>query len=423
MQNKNSTTTITVPVERLVPGLYIDLGLSWKQHPFLFSRFKLKSAAEIAVIQQLGLDTVTVFPERSDAKAKEFEPQSVTNSEPVTTRETLWKSKRKSIDAAAQYRRRRGKVAHRYQETVKRVKRLNKDLNANPANAIRDAGEVIEEVTAAFTDKGDVLINLINLADSDYSYYNHSLNVTVLSMTLGHAIGLEPHELHDLGMAAMLHDIGKAMIPNKIVMKRGTLSKTESKLLETHTQLGGKLARNMRRLRPEIIDVIEQHHEYIDGSGYPNGLTGDAIKRNSRIVAIANLYDNLCNPPNSADALPPKSVMAILFKKYSDKLDSALVQQMIACMGVYPPGTVVELSDQSIGLVTAVNTKVLLKPHVLLYNPEIPRNEALAIDLTEYEDLSIVDVLRPGDYDKRIYDYLGIQERIGYFYENLNPPL
>jgi len=423
MQNTDNPKTLTVPVERLVPGLYVDLKLSWKQHPFLFSRFKLKSAEEIAIIQQLGLKTVTVFPDRSDAKAKEHDAPNQPDNDPEATRNTLWDTKRKRIDAAAQYRRRRGKVAHRYQETVKKVKRLNQDLNANPANAMRDAGEVIAEMTSAFTHQGDLLINLINLADSDYSYYNHALNVTVLSMTLGRAIGLEAHELHDLGMAAMLHDIGKAMIPNKIVMKRGPLSKTENKLLETHTQLGGKLARNLRQLRPEVIEVIEQHHEFIDGSGYPKGLKGDALKRNTRIVAITNLYDDLCNPANSADALPPKAVMAILFKKYANKLDSTLVQQMIACMGVYPPGTVVQLSDQSIGLVTAVNTKALLKPHVLLYNPEIPRNEALAIDLTEHDDLSIVDVLRPGDYDKRIYDYLGIQERIGYFYENLNPPM
>ena len=86
-------------------------------------------------------------------------------------------------------------------------------------------------------------------------------------------------------------------------------------------------------------------------------------------------------------------------------------------MGVYPPGTVVQLSDESIGLVVAVDSKALLRPQVLLYKPEIPKNEALLVNLAQHEDLSVVQVLKPGDYPKRIYDYLGIQERVGYFYD------
>ncbi len=89
-------------------------------------------------------------------------------------------------------------------------------------------------------------------------------------------------------------------------------------------------------------------------------------------------------------------------------------------MGVYPPGTVVKLSDGSVGLVTAINAKALLKPQVLLYREDIPRREALSIDLAEQDEISITDVIKPEDYDPRIYDYLGIKERVGYFFEMID---
>ena len=418
MERKRKEKSIKLAVDRLVPGLYIDLELSWKQHPFLFSRFKLKSESEIQIIRQLGLSEVSVFPERSEAQVPTLDDAPTQSTD--TSKDQLWADKRERIEEAARYRRRRDNVSHKYKETVKKVKRLNQDLKTAPANAMRDAGEVIENMIETFDTQSQVLINLVNLSDAGFTFYNHALNVTVLSLMLGRALGLSTDELRDLGLGAMLHDVGKTLIPSKVLMKRGEFTRAEVELIKTHTVLGARLARQVQKLRPEAIAVIEQHHEMLDGSGYPEGLKGDAQSRYAKIVAITNIYDKLCNPDNPADALPPKAVMAILYAKYKNKLDTELVQRLITILGIYPPGTVVRLSDDSIGLVTAVDSKALLKPHILLYNPDIPRNEALSIDLTEHPELSISDVLKPGDYDQRIYDYLGIQERIGYFYENLS---
>ena len=406
---------IKVPVDRLVPGLFIDLEKSWMHHPFLFSKFKLKSAQEIAIIQELGFREVTVFPDRSDTKVPDA---SNAPAGEVLNEKSLWDRKHNQIDLAAQYRSNRNRIANRYHETVKKIKNLTVDLKAAPANAVRDAHEVVGEMVKAFDNDSNVLINLVNLADQRFTMYNHSLNVTVLSLYLGGVIGMDQNQLRKLGMGAVIHDLGKVVVPDKVLMKRDALNPSEMKLLQSHPLLGARLVQKIDALPPEALSIIEQHHEYLDGSGTPKGIRDAEITQMARIVAVVNLYDNLCNPPDPKDAMTPKNAMATLFQKYKNKLDGQIVQKFIHTMGVYPPGTVVKISDGSIGLVVAVDPKSLLKPQVLLYNEDIPRTEAVMIDLRNYSDLSITDVLKVGEYPDRIFTYLGIQERVGYFYDS-----
>lgn len=406
---------IKLGVDKLVPGLYVDLELSWAQHPFLFRRFKIKSVDEIAVIKELGLSEVTVFPDKS--KAEVLEPGEKREVVKTQNKDELWESKKQRIDNAAKYRHRRHNTSKRYMEQIKRVKNLTNNLKGAPANAMRDAWQVIDEMAEAFDGDGHVMINLVNLADERFTVHHHSLNVSVLTLSLAKAMNIRSIELRQLGVGAILHDIGKVTLPAKVLMKQTRLNSSEQKLLDTHPALGGRLVQNAKDIPEEVQQIIEQHHEFLDGSGFPHGFQGEQISKLARIVAITNAYDNLCNPNDPKTALTPKAAMAVLYAKYKNKLDTEIVQRFIQTMGVYPPGTVVQLSDESIGLVTAVDQNALLLPKILLYHPDVPRTEALHIDLKEHSDLKIVDALKPGSYPARIYEYLGIRERLGYFYE------
>lgn len=406
---------IKLSVEKLVPGLYIDLELSWAQHPFLFRRFKIKSADEIAVIKELGINEVTVYPDKSKAEVPGSDGKR--EAPKAQSKDELWESKKQRIDNAAKYRHSRHKTSKQYMEQIKRVKNLTSNLKSAPANAMRDAWQVIDEMAEAFDGDGHVMINLVNLGDERFSVHHHSLNVSVLTLSLAKAMNITSIELRQLGVGAILHDIGKIALPAKVLMKQTPLNESEQKLLGTHPALGGRLVQHVKDIPEEVQQVIEQHHESLDGSGYPNGFQGEQISKLARIVAITNAYDNLCNPNDPKSAMTPKAAMAVLYAKYKHKLDTDIVQRFIQTMGVYPPGTVVQLSDESIGLVIAVDTNALLQPKILLYHPDIPRTEALHIDLQEHSDLNIVDALKPGSYPGRIYEYLGIRERLGYFYE------
>lgn len=407
---------ITLKVEQLKPGIYVDLELSWSQHPFLFKRFIIKSANDIKVIQELGLTEVTVFPERCKTDIPNNE---VMLSNSAGNRDQMWQKKQQRIEEAAQYRSKRQKKSKEYIERVKEIKNLTNNLKHAPANAIASAREVAKTMCEVFNSDEDVLINIVNFTDDRFTMHHHTLNVTVLTLSLAKALGIKDMDLHWLCVGAILHDIGKAAIPSKITMKKEPLNISEQKLLNTHPSFGGRLARKLDGVNDQAAEIIEQHHEYIDGTGFPQGLSGDAISQLSRIVAITNAYDNLCNPSNAEDALTPKAAMAILYAKFQGKLDTKIIQYFIKNMGVYPPGTIVILSDDSIGLVTAVDSSALLQPQILLYHPDIPPAEALHINLKSHPELSIKEVLVGKDCPERIYQYLGVSERTGYYYDTL----
>jgi putative nucleotidyltransferase with HDIG domain len=374
-------------------------------------------------MKDLGLKEVILYPDKSTPESLEASKESDALSEfeseeaEPASQEELWQQKQEALKKADSFRINRKKVAQAYREKQKRVKNLTNDLKQSPANAIRDASEVIDDMLEGFSDDSDVLINLVSLSSDDHSHHCHSLNVTVLSLTIGHALQMPMEQLKLLGLGAILHDIGKAAVPASILIKKGPKTASEIKLLQTHTTMGARIAESLPEVDPDVIHVIRHHHEFLDGTGYPSQLKEDEISTICRIVAITNIYDNLCNHPDPEKAVIPKFAMAMLFKKYQKKLDIDLVQHFIKTFGVYPPGTVVQLNDESIALVISVDPSTILNPKVLLYNPDIPPNQALLVSLAEHDDLEVVKVLKPNECPPRVYEYLGIQENMGFYLE------
>lgn len=419
MANKSpkQDKSFAISVDRLVPGLYVDVGLNWTEHPFLFRKFRIKSQDEIDVIKSL-VKEVTVFPGKSvvGAEPERAEEARLRPSAEESARKQ-WNEKKERMDEARHYREQRRKLSQRYQETSKKVMRFNKDVKTSPANAIKDAQEIVEALAGTFESSSSVLIDLINLSDSAYGEYAHSLNVTVLAMSIAKALELPSTEMRDIAMGALLHDIGKTMVPAKVLMKKGPLTGPEQKLAANHPLFGVKLVDNLPAAEVSEVakKIIAQHHELADGTGYPRGIKGKEMLRQSQIVALANIYDNFCNPPDPAQALNPKTAMATLYTRFSDKLDPELIGVFVRSMGIYPPGTLVKLSDESVGLVINVDSSNLLKPSVLLYNPDIPRSEALLVNLCDISGLTIDSVLNPEDCPENVKSYLGLKERLGYF--------
>jgi putative nucleotidyltransferase with HDIG domain len=411
-----------ISVDRLVPGLFVDIELPWNRHPFLMSRFRIKTQQQIDVIRDLGLKSILVNLERS-APGVLPAPEPPAAAAPAVPAEmpsaaasSLWQDKKARIDRADQFRERHANRSQQYNQTAREAKQLMRDLDTRPANAVQSANQMVDSMTDAFSQDRDVIMNLITLQGDEQGMYHHSLNVLVLSMLLGASAGFSKDELRVLGLGALLHDIGKVRVPSQILMKTTPLKGPEQALYQMHARYGSEISQKIGELPPTVLDIIHHHHELLDGSGYPDGLLGVQISRAVRIVALANLYDNLCNPPNIADAMIPKVAMSTLFTRYKGKLDPELVALFIRTLGVFPPGTVVRLSDGSIGMVIAVDSKELLKPEILLYHAEVPKKEALIVDLRN-EDLSIETALTPGQYPTEVLEYLGVRSRAGYFFE------
>jgi len=163
------------------------------------------------------------------------------------------------------------------------------------------------------------------------------------------------------------------------------------------------------------MKAVFQHHELQDGSGYPQGLKGKDQSLAARIVAIANVYDNHCNRLNPVDSLTPHTALAYMFSNQKDFFDRGLLALFIQCLGVYPPGTIVSLSNGLIGMVLSVNPRDPLHPSLLIYNPDIPKKEALIFDLSDEPGVRIEGSIRPSKLASEVHDYLSPRTRVTYY--------
>ncbi|MBK6293657.1 MAG: HD domain-containing protein [Rhodoferax sp.] len=265
--------------------------------------------------------------------------------------------------------------------------------------------------------ESDIAINLMKDKPGGEDVYFHSLNVTLLSMMLAKELKAPPEAIRLIGMGAMFHDVGKLDIPDRIVRKTEPLTKPELSLLQQHCAYGVETGRKLS-LPNEALTVIAQHHEYSDGTGYPKGLKGSDIFLLARVVAIVNCYDNLCNPVKQSAALTPHQALSLMYAQQRARFDTAALTTFVRCMGIYPPGTVVVLSNESIGMVVSVNSTVPLKPTVLIYDPAVPRERAILVELESEPEVSISRALKPEQLPKPVYDYLAPRRRLTYYFDS-----
>ncbi|MDP2784807.1 MAG: HD domain-containing protein [Sulfurimicrobium sp.] len=262
----------------------------------------------------------------------------------------------------------------------------------------------------------NIAVHLMNDKIAGEDVYYHSLNVAVLAMILGRESGLPAEEVSLLGMGALFHDVGKSRIPDTVLLKTEPLNHAERALYRLHCHMGVEISEQLG-LAPSAIDIIAQHHETMNGKGYPCGLQGDKISRLARIVVIVNAYDNHCNRINPNDSLTPHEALALMFSRERELYDNELLKLFIKCMGVYPPGSIVQLSNEAVGMVVSINAKQALRPSVLIYDPTVPKEEAIIYDLTDDPDIKIVECIRPNLLLREIYDYLSPRKRVTYYFD------
>jgi putative nucleotidyltransferase with HDIG domain len=238
----------------------------------------------------------------------------------------------------------------------------------------------------------------------------------MLSMMMARELHLPQEVVGALGMGALFHDIGRKEIPNRILMSTEPLTQAERHLYEMHCQYGVEMGQRLKFAAP-VLAIIREHHEFADGTGYPAKLKGEAIGLLSRIVVLANHYDKLCNPVHLADALTPNEALSLMFAKQRSKFDPKLLQVFIRCLGVYPPGTIVQLSNGVIGMVATVNTTRPMKPVLVIYDESIPREEAILLDLDRETDLNIAKPIRPAQVSLDVYNYLSPRKRVSYYFD------
>ncbi|HEY0906996.1 MAG TPA: HD domain-containing phosphohydrolase, partial [Methylophilus sp.] len=309
--------TYYIQVSQLKVGLYIHLDLGWMDHPFSVSNFKISDETQIEAIKALGLQKLRYDPNRSSAN-----PTSLNNVIAFPRqRHQVLSDAQAALSPLQKKQQALRQAIHESEQkflasslAVKQLQRLASD---HPAQAYLQATQLVADMVSSTLTESDLAIHAMNGSRTGDQHYQHELNVLVLSMMLAKTVNLSEEEANMLGLAAILHDIGKRRINDRILLKKEALTLSESHVLQTHVELGLDTLKSLD-LPKRTLRLIAQHHELADGSGYPRGLQGDAIDPLAHILIIVNRYDNLCNPLNSVMAKSPYEALGMMFAQQRD---------------------------------------------------------------------------------------------------------
>ena len=412
-----------ITLDQLRIGLYVYLDLKWFEHPFAFNNFKIKDEEQIALIRTLGLKKVRYDAARSDQRPAPSQPAKAGDDkppEPTLKEHPALAAKRALVEKIKLQREASARIETAFVDTAKTIHNVEKNLLTHPEETIKQADQLVEQIADSILSAPELALHVMGDKLGGEELYFHSLNVTMLSLMMARDIKLPAETVKLLGMGALFHDIGWRDIPKKILMKLEPLTQAERNYLELHCQYGVEIGRNLK-LPVATLTIIHEHHELYDGSGYPRKLKGDTINLLGRIVAIANYYDELCNPLNIANALTPHEALATMFAKLRTKFDPRLLQVFVRCLGVYPPGTVVQLSNGVIGMVATINTAKPMKPMIVVYDAQIPKEEAILVDMESEPDVNIAKAIRPVQLPREIFNYLSPRKQVSYYFDGGSP--
>ncbi len=421
--------------EDLRVGLFIKLVGNWFAHPFSKSSFKIKDEKDLATLRALRNYKILYDPQQSDPL-----PSSETEDDTCEDGKTsldpssppIEENHQKEISPyinspeklqANQARLEKLKEAEKaYHEVLKQNKDSIREVKAGYAKGVRKVESLVATLGEILDQNGTLvtLMNFIGNPDTSDEFYHHSLNVCMLSMVLGQGLDLPQDVIKALGIGALFHDIGELEGAGMFIEKGGKMNKQEQQFLRQHPKNGRKMIEGFGFPKPSL-EAISQHHERLNGTGYPDGLKEASIHLLAKIVMVADAYDELCNSPQFEQSLTPYEAISRIYAKRQDEFWEEAVLALIQNLGVYPPSSILELSDGAFGMVTSINLLDRMRPTVMLYNSDIPREEPIIVDLQQEPTLTIKQSLRPIDVPRKVWKYLNPGGMISYFAYNPDP--
>lgn len=422
--HKQRAGEITVEASQLRVGVHVRLPLQWMDHQFMFNSFVIADEDQARQIAAMNLPQI--YCDLASCRVPPLpKPTVVIPPDPATAAEIARLAEQKARQMAEklertkvmeQLRGRLDTAQKHHAGAAKAVGGAFKSFDANPDESVTQIAEVSARSTAALLADPDSAIVLIAEKAQADGNAAHSLSVMTLALLLGKQARLPEDALRALGIAALLHDIGKSTI-NPSILRNTARNKHEEAIYQTHCRTGYESALRAGRLTPPMLDAILHHHERMDGKGFPDGLSGKQIHVASRVVAIANRFDNLSNPVDPRRALSPAEALATMWSKEQSAFDTVLLQLFVRAMGVYPPGSIVLLSDGRVGAVVAsAGPGTPLSPQVMIYDPEIPRRQAIIVDLAKEGAIKIERSLRLQDRSDDELDYLLPRRKLNWFH-------
>ncbi len=378
---------VDIHVYELKVGMFVsELDIPWEQSPFLLQGFDLKSNADIQAVQAV-CDYVKINPslQKSDNGAISSKTEA---------------SFLKAFESSART----------YKDTLSLVKNMMDDIRfGNQLNVTAAKNAVVECVDQVLESPNTMLL-FTQLKHQDEYTSQHSLNVCILSVLLARHLKYPVKELNDIGLCGLLHDMGKMKVPPEVLNKPGKLTEQESAIMKAHTTLGRDILISARDVFPGAVDVAYTHHEQLNGTGYPRGLSASGVSVYSRLVAVVDAYDAITSDRVYQKGRLHLQAISILTQARDTHFEASMVFKFIDCIGIYPVGNAVEMNNGEVGVVIKANPDNKTRPKVLmLMNSDKHFIDSSVLELSKEpkdsngEPYRIHKVLRKGEYGLDLY--------------------
>ncbi|MCH5138962.1 HD-GYP domain-containing protein [Clostridiaceae bacterium UIB06] len=282
------------------------------------------------------------------------------------------------------------------QNTMESMSKIMKNTSmVADKKAMSECVKTIEELISYISENKDITKSLYDIQTYSNAAYVHSISVCIMSTIIGHGMKLDESSIKELGVAAILHDVGKTQLPRSIVEKQGQLTGEELQQYKEHPYLGAMLLKKNIRIPENVIKAVQQHHERVDGKGYPYGLTGKSISKFARIICVSDVYDSISNSKDYKKAFSPNDAYELILAGSGTIFDEEVVQSFRKSFSVYPLGCCVKLSDGVEGYVVRQNQNFPDRPVIRVIQDAATKEdiEPYEIDLVENINLVITSIV------------------------------
>jgi len=360
-----------IPLGDLVPGMYIvDLECRWMDHPFARSRFAVESTEQIARIREAGITALVIdtamgidVPQR--ATHEERRVRAMTQATPMVPAPKL----KPRVSATEEM----GVARKVHHEAASFVQSMMTDVRLGHAVDVAAAGQVVERITSSIFRNAGALLSMCQIHDKDRYTFLHSVSVCAMMVAFSRSLGDDEDTVRELGLGALVHDVGKSLTPDAILNKPGRLTPAEFAVIKRHPEDGHRLLLGKPGIGTVQLDIALQHHERKDGSGYPGGLTLDRISRAGQMAAIVDVYDAISADRVYHKATPPAQALQRIFEWAPRHYNEELVQAFVRCVGIYPVGSLVRLENGRLAIVVDQAENNLLQPTIrVVFDTRVP---------------------------------------------------